>query len=140
MQFTRRAFVATLAALVTTGPSYAGDTFTDYTPGMVQALLSEGKTVFIDYAADWCSTCARQERIIQGLKKSNPDYAANVAFVRVDWDDYRRAKVTTSRNIPRRSTLIVLKGDQELGRIVADTREGQIKALMDVALKSATSS
>jgi hypothetical protein len=40
-------------------------------------------------------------------------------------------------NIPRRSTLVVLKGDQELGRIVAGTRKGDIKALLDRALQAA---
>jgi len=34
----------------------------------------------------------------------------------------------------------VLKGDQELGRIVAGTREAEIRALMDLALAAATAS
>lgn len=140
MTFTRRTFVTLAAATLAAGPALAGPTFTDYTPGMVNKLLSEGKTVLIDYAADWCSTCARQERVIQSLKQENPDYEANIVFVRVDWDDYRRAEITTSHNIPRRSTLIVLKGDQELGRIVADTRASEIQNLLDVALKAATTS
>lgn len=38
------------------------------------------------------------------------------------------------RSIPRRSTLIVLRGDEELGRIVAGTSEAQIKGLMDKGL------
>ena len=42
--------------------------------------------------------------------------------------------VTTSRNIPRRSTLIVLRGSEELGRIVAGTRKSDIKTLMDLGL------
>ncbi|MBL1437378.1 MAG: hypothetical protein COB08_014400 [Rhodobacteraceae bacterium] len=55
-------------------------------------------------------------------------------FVWGDWDDYSREDVTTSRNIPRRSTLVLLRGDQELGRIVADTRSAQIQAFMDLGL------
>lgn len=39
--------------------------------------------------------------------------------------------------MPRRSTLVVLKGDQELGRIVAITSTDKIKALMDTALAAA---
>jgi hypothetical protein len=38
------------------------------------------------------------------------------------------------RGIPRRSTLIVLRGEDELGRIVAGTSESQIKGLMDKGL------
>jgi hypothetical protein len=41
--------------------------------------------------------------------------------------------------IPRRSTLVVLRGNQELGRIVAQTGRDEIKALMDTALAAANS-
>lgn len=137
MTLTRRTFIATGLAAAIAAPARAAEGFTDYTPGLVEDLLAQGKTVFVDYAADWCGTCARQERIITGLLSADPAYGQNVAFVRVDWDEYRKADVTTSRNIPRRSTLIVLKGDQELGRIVAGTSKKDIKALMDLALANA---
>lgn len=133
----RRTFLAALATLPALSlPAFAGTV--DYTPGALEAALKDGKTVFVDYAADWCGTCARQERVINALRAANPAYDQNVVFMRVDWDDYGKADVTRSRKIPRRSTLIVLKGDQELGRIVAGTAESQIKALMDVALKAST--
>ncbi|MEX0284957.1 MAG: thioredoxin family protein [Paracoccaceae bacterium] len=140
MTLSRRLFLTTSAAALLARPAFAGAGFTDYTPGMIDAMLGEGRTVFVDYAADWCSTCARQERVILSLLQQNPTYGEHVEFVRVDWDDFRRAEVTTSRRIPRRSTLIVLKGDQELGRIVAGTGQNEIKALMDVALAAATTS
>lgn len=127
----RRTFLAATMAL-TALPALAGGD--DYKPGMIQKALDDGKTVFVDYAADWCSTCARQERIIKALRAANPDYDANIVFVRVDWDDFGTHEVTTSRQIPRRSTLILLKGDQELGRIVAGTSEDEIKALLDKGL------
>ena len=54
--------------------------------------------------------------------------------VRVDLDDFRNHEVTTSRNIPRRSNLVLLRGDQELGRIVAGTSTGAIRELMNQGL------
>lgn len=105
----------------------------------IKAALAEGKTVFVDFAADWCSTCARQERVINALRAENPEYDANIVFVRVDWDEFGRAPVVVDRNIPRRSTLIALKGDAELGRIVAGTSKEDIKTLMDRALAAAKS-
>lgn len=42
--------------------------------------------------------------------------------------------MVTERNIPRRSTLILLKDDAELGRIVAGTAKSRIKKLMDMGL------
>jgi thiol-disulfide isomerase/thioredoxin len=111
----------------------SGKTFA-YKPGLVEKHLAKGKTVFVDYATDWCTTCARQERIIAELRASNPNYNDNIVFVRVDWDLYASDPVSTSRNIPRRSTLIVLKGGKELGRIVAGTSKTAIKDLLDLGL------
>lgn len=133
----RRTFIAIAAASTALpGAAFAADGFVDYTPGLIQEALAEGKTVFVDYAATWCGTCKSQERTITALRGENPAYDENVLFVRVDWDAYGRHEVSTSRNIPRRSTLLVLKGDQELGRIVAGTSKSDIKALMDLALNA----
>jgi len=128
----RRTFLAGLAILAL--PLSAQADTLDYKPGLIKALLAEGKTVFVDYGAEWCTTCKAQERKINALRAENPAYDEAMTFVLVDWDDYRRAEVTTSRNIPRRSTLLVLRGDEELGRIVAGTRTSEIKKLMDKGL------
>jgi len=62
-----------------------------------------------------------------------------VTFIDVDWDAYGDSDLAQRLNIPRRSTLVVLRGDQELGRIVAGTSRADIQALMDVALSAAIS-
>ena len=133
----RRHFLATTAALVAmplaANAQMAPEGWQDYTPGLIQSLLDEGKTVFVDYSASWCSTCKSQERAIEGLRAGTDKYESMV-FVRVDWDDFGRHSVTTSRKIPRRSTLLVLRGSEELGRIVAGTRVTDIKALMNLGV------
>lgn len=131
---TRRSTLFALAAAAALPGALSAAETTDYTPGLIQAALDDGKTVFVDFAADWCSTCARQERVIGALRAENPAYDDAMVFVRVDWDDFRTHEVTTSRNIPRRSTLLLLRGDEELGRIVAGTGTDQIKELMDLGL------
>lgn len=130
----RRSFLAltTLAALFPASAFAEG--YVDYTPGLIQSELSAGKTVFVDFSAVWCSTCARQERVIDAVRAKNGAYDDAMTFVKVDWDTYKRQEVTKSRGIPRRSTLIVLRGDQELGRLVAGTSESQIQSLMDLGL------
>lgn len=135
----RRNFLALSAAASAAFalPASAGQTL-DYTPGLVDAQLAAGKTVMLDFAASWRSTCAAQERVIGALKSENAAYEANIVFIRVDWDAFRRAEITLRLAIPRRSTLVVLKGDAELGRIVAGTGRAQIKQLMDSALSAAT--
>lgn len=130
----RRHFIASTAALAMAPLAVQAATSVDYAPGVIETALSEGKTVFVGYTAKWCGTCKTQERVIDALLEENPSYADAMTFVRVDWDDFKGHEVTTSRGIPRRSTLLVLRGDEELGRVVAGTSKAQIKALMDLGL------
>lgn len=106
----------------------------DYTPGLIKQQLAAGKTLFVDYYADWCLTCRAQSRVIQALRQQNPTYDNAMTFIVVDWDTYGKKDVSKRYNIPRRSTLLVLRGDEELGRIVAGTSQKDIKALMDLGL------
>ena len=131
----RRTLLGTIAAFaLMPATSFAGSGFVEYEPGLIEKELAAGKTVFVDFSATWCSTCKRQERVINALRSADPSYDASMMFVKVDWDTYRSHPVTVSRSIPRRSTLVLLKGDAELGRIVAGTSEPQIKALLDKGL------
>lgn len=132
----RRTFL-TLSAAGLTLPSFALAAV-DYTPGLVEERLAAGETVFLDFKASWCTTCAAQERVLDALKAENPAYDQVITFVNVDWDTYRKAAFTQRLQIPRRSTLVVLKGDAEIGRLVAETREEKIKALLDAALAAAS--
>lgn len=130
----RRDFLASAAALAALMPMAVAAETVPYTPGVITDALARGETVFVGFSADWCSTCKAQERVMDKLRADNPAYDAAMTFVRVDWDQYKKHDVTKSRNVPRRSTLIVLKGDQELGRVVAGTSADAIKELMDLGL------
>ncbi|TCL01602.1 thioredoxin [Shimia isoporae] len=130
----RRTFFATAVAALTL-PAFAQAT-TNYTPGLVKKHLAAGDTVFLVFGTEWCSTCAAQDRAINALLQSNPEYDAKVKFIHVDYDQYGQSELARELKIPRRSTLVVLKGDEELGRIVAGTSKEQIKALMDTALSA----
>jgi thioredoxin 1 len=134
----RRTFL-TLTAASLVAPIAGWAETLSYTPGLVQERLAKGETLFLDFTASWCSTCRSQGRTINALKAENPAYEQGVTFVDIDWDTYGKSDLAQSLRIPRRSTLVVLKGDQELGRIVAQTGTADIKALMDTALAAATS-
>lgn len=131
----RRTFMSLVAGLTLLPSLLFASTELMYSPGLIKEKLAEGKTVFVDYAATWCGTCKRQERLINQLRERNPEYDKNIVFVKVDWDVYGLHEVTSSRNIPRRSTLLMLRGEEELGRIVAGTDINEIQALMDKGLK-----
>jgi len=134
----RRVFLTTSAAAALALPATV-HAAVDYTPGLVKAELAAGKTVFLDFAAAWCTTCAAQERVINALRAENPAYDESISFINIDWDKYRGADITKELNIPRRSTLVALRGDAEIGRIIAGTSRRDIQALMDKALAAATS-
>ncbi|MCB1368449.1 MAG: thioredoxin family protein [Rhodobacteraceae bacterium] len=133
----RRNFLSlSAAALLTPAALQAAETL-KYRPGVVDALLKDGKTVFVDFYTEWCSTCRAQGRAIEALRGENPAYDAAMTFVKVDWDVYSGSAIAAQYEIPRRSTLLVLRGDAELGRIVADASRASIKALMDKGLAGA---
>ena len=130
----RRTFISVLTGLVLmSGMSFANESIV-YTPGLIKERLSAGETLFVDYSATWCSTCKRQEKILNEIRKNNSFYDEKMTFVKIDWDTYKGHEVTSSRNIPRRSTLLVLRGNEEIGRIIAGTDPKEIEALMDKGL------
>jgi thiol:disulfide interchange protein len=126
---------ATAAALL---PAAARASALAYEPGLVDRELAAGKTLFLDWKASWCTTCAAQSRVITALKEETPAYEQSITFIDIDWDIWKDDEITARFNVPRRSTLIAVKGDQELGRLVAQTSRAEIEALMNAALSAAT--
>jgi thiol:disulfide interchange protein len=106
---------------------------TNYTPEALAAAKASGKPFILDFFATWCVTCAAQHRVLDRLRAENPAYA-KIPFVQVDWDQNEHGPLVAAMKIPRRSTLVVLKGNAELGRIVALTSDGDIAGLLKLAL------
>ena len=72
--------------------------------------------------------------MLNKLRESEPKYNQSITFVLVDWDTYKKHEVTTSRKIPRRSTLVLIKNGEEVQRLVAQTSEEKIKTLLDIGI------
>ena len=73
--------------------------------------------------------------MLKKLRASYPQYDKSITFVLIDWDTFGSHAVTTDRKIPRRSTMVLIKAGTEIGRLVAQTSEQTIKALLDNGLK-----
>ena len=130
----RREFIA-LSGAALLAPSFAQAAKTlNYKLGLVEKQLAAGKTVFVGFYTTWCSTCRSQQRTIEAFRGDDPAYNETMVFVKVDRNIYAGRDISRKYNIPRRSTLLLLRGDEELGRIVAGTSKDDIKALMDLGL------
>lgn len=132
---TRRQTLVALAAVAFAGvlarPLLALDTIA-YSPDDLTRLRQSGKPFLIDFFATWCTTCAAQERVLEELSAESAAHRA-IPILRVDWDQYGNGELSRSLAIPRRSTLVMMRGTTELGRLVAETRKDQIAALLDLA-------
>ena len=123
-------FLSAVPMLAAAGPS-----FVNYKPGTVKAAIAKGETTLLFFKSTYWGTCARQDRVLRKLRESYPKYNKSITFVLIDWDTFKQHDVTTSRNIPRRSTMVLIKGGKEAKRLVAETSEQKIKALLDSAVK-----
>ena len=72
--------------------------------------------------------------MLKKRRESEPKYKQSITFVLVDWDTFKKHEVTTSRKIPRRSTLVLIKNGEEVQRLVAQTSEEKIKTLLDIGI------
>ena len=73
--------------------------------------------------------------MLKKLRASYPQYDKSITFILIDWDTFGSHAVTTSRNVPRRSTMVLIKGGTEIGRLVAQISEQKIRALLDKAFE-----
>lgn len=88
-----------------------------FTQERFEALQSEGALILIDVFADWCPTCARQQKILSEFREANPDLPFH--SLTVDFDNQK--KWVREFKAPRQSTLILYHGDERLWFSVAET-------------------
>jgi len=65
---------------------------------------------------------------VSALQDGNPEYKA-VKIFKVDWDTFKSAPISDELNIKRRSTLVMFKGGEEIGRVISQTSAEDIEPL-----------
>ncbi len=63
----------------------------------------------------------------------NPAYQA-VTVMKVDWSEHSRSDVAKEHAVKRRSTLVMLRGGEEVGRVIGSTSREDIEALFKAAI------
>jgi thioredoxin 1 len=122
---TATAMAAPMAALA------SGD---EYSPAAVQAALTAGKIVVLDFAATWCSSCRAQGRAIDALRAEDPAYDGAIAFFNVDWDTYGGTTLTDTYGIRERGAIVILKDDQVLAQTSTHSSKDALKVMFDQAI------
>ncbi len=114
-----------LALFLTMATNAFAGTWQAFNQDAFDLAKSQGKTVVLDFHANWCSTCKKQKPILESLVKE-PELNSVVAFT-VDYDNSTELK--KSLKVQKQSTLIVFKGANEVGRQMGVTNKDEIKAL-----------
>ena len=99
----RRDFLALTSVAMAAGitlPSFAIAAPLDFKPGVVDARLQAGETVFLDFKASWCTTCAAQERVLDKLKAAEPAYENSRNPRRQDQGPFGCGPIRHQRLIP----------------------------------------
>lgn len=123
------ALTSTVALLLISPVSSAGEP-RPYDPSAFKAAQASGKPILVEIHADWCTECKVQNRILNKLSDQAP--YNGVIRLRVDYD--KQKDVAKEFKAKMQSTLVVFKGDKELGRAVGITSEEKIRALVDKAI------
>lgn len=67
-------------------PTPDADGWIAWSPATQEALLAQGKTLFVDYTADWCITCKTNEKAVLGLDTiRNAFEQLDVVLLRADF-------------------------------------------------------
>lgn len=97
-----------------------------YTPEAFAAARKAGRPILVEITAPWCPTCRAQKPILARLTAA-PQFRDLQVF-EVDFDSQKEAVRALGARM--QSTLIVFRGDTELGRSVGDTDAGSIGSLL----------
>lgn len=117
-----------LIALVT-NVSAQGVAKEPFSPDRFKALQAAGEVVLLDVFADWCPTCAQQQKVLAAYRAQHPN--AKFTILEINFD--RDKQWVREYKAPRQSTLILYRGDRQVWYAVAETRSEVIFAELNKA-------
>ena len=87
---------------------------------------SEGKVIVISSWIEYCSSCAKQMKILQTAKKEGE--LSDIKFDNIEYFsfDVRNSEIANLFDVQYQTTLLIFKGDQEVYRSICETTESLI--------------
>ena len=113
-----------LALLIASVAAYALEGASTYQPDAFQKAQQADKMIVVDIYKDGCGTCAKQKPALEAARDKYPD----AEFFRVDFAN-DKAAVKKFKAV-KQSTIIVFKGSQEKGRVLGETDQEKILAMI----------
>ncbi|MFN7729805.1 MAG: thioredoxin family protein [Bdellovibrio sp.] len=104
--------------------------FRPYAKTDFESAMTAGNTVVVDFHANWCPTCKKQEPALNEIV--NMKGYEKVVALKADFDQEKELK--KSLNVSKQSTIIVFKGGKEVGRNTGVTAKDELKKLIDMGL------
>jgi thiol-disulfide isomerase/thioredoxin len=89
-----------------------------FTPQRFAQLQNQGALILIDIFADWCPTCAAQQKILARYQTEHADVPLHILQVNFD----TQKEYVTQFAAPRQSTFVLYRGKERLWFSVAETR------------------
>ena len=117
-------FAVILGFTALLGLSFGANAAQPYNAGAFQEAQKTGKAILLHVTAPWCPTCKAQHPIIANIEKARP----GLVVYNIDFDTSKDA--LREFRVQSQSTLIVFKGNREVGRSTGDTKPGGIEALV----------
>lgn len=89
-------------------------------------VKNSGKTVLLDFYADWCGPCRMVAPIVEEISEEYPE----ILVAKVNVDEY--PELAMNYGIISIPTLIVLKGGNEVNKAVGAHSKSDILALVGI--------
>lgn len=106
--------------------TYQSGAIQDFNQAAYEKALADGKTVFLDFHADWCPVCVENKpKIKAAFEKADQN---TVGFI-VNYDTEKELR--KKYNVTTQSTYILVKGD-ETERIIGAQTEDQFMRFISI--------
>ena len=92
-----------------------------------EVVLNSGKTVFVDFYADWCPPCKKLSPIIEEIADENTN--EDLLFVRINIDD--EENLANKYGIQSIPTLVLIQNGEEVDRSVGFIDKESIKEFLN---------